>query len=57
MKEDEPLFKLKQGDVLEVKPYRLSPYTKVTVVKRLSDGFDPFCTVRREQVEILKTAP
>lgn len=51
LKEDDPRFGLKKGDVLECVPYWLDPSDKWTVLRRVSDGFDPSCNVYRHQVE------
>lgn len=53
LKEDDPNFGLKAGDILEVHPYILDPSDKFTVVRRIHDGFDPSCNVYRSQVERL----
>lgn len=52
LKEDDPEFKLKKGDLLEVKPYPLDPSSKFTVIRRLTDNYDPECNVYRSQVEL-----
>lgn len=52
MKEHDKRFKLKKGDVLEAHPYQYD-HNKLVVVRRLSDDFDPECTVYRHQVEVL----
>lgn len=54
MTEDDERFNLKKGDVLEVHTYWLDPGSKFTVVRRLSDDYDPGCNVYRSQVEVLK---
>jgi hypothetical protein len=54
IKEDDFRFKLKKGDVLEVHVYAYDP-GKYTVVRRLSDDYDPECNVYSYQVERLKT--
>jgi len=38
---DDPRFDLKAGDLLVTVPYRYD--SKVTVLRRLSDGYDPEC--------------
>ena len=48
---DDPRFGMSEGDVLECEPYWLDPSEKLTVLRRLSDGFDPCCNVYRHQVE------
>lgn len=53
MKDDDTRMGLKKGDVLEVTPYWLDPADKLTVVRRLSDDFDPSCNVYRSQVEVI----
>lgn len=50
MKADDERFGLMAGDVLEVEPYWLDPAEKWTVIRRVSDGFDPRCNVYRNQV-------
>jgi len=54
LKEDDERFKMKKGDVLEVRPYQYDPHEKLTVIRRLSDDFDPCCNVYRSDVEVLK---
>lgn len=56
LKEDDPRFGLKAGDILECKPYWLDPSDKWTVIRRVSDSFDPECNVYRHQVEHVGTA-
>lgn len=51
LKDDDEWFGMAKGDVLECKPYWLDPSAKLEVVRRVSDGFDPQCTVYRYQVE------
>ena len=51
MKEDDEQMGLKKGDLLEVQPYWMDPSDKFTVIRRLSDNFDPSCNVYRTQVE------
>ncbi|MBA7556406.1 hypothetical protein ES705_49114 [subsurface metagenome] len=51
--EDDPRFKLKKGEIFEAQVYQLDP-EKITLLKRLSDGFDPECNQYRESVKILK---
>lgn len=51
-KENDPRFKIKKGDVFFAKPYWLDPGDKVTLIKRLSDDFDPCCNAYRCQIEI-----
>jgi hypothetical protein len=52
LKEDDPRFKMKEGDILRVERYWLDPQ-KYTVLERVSDGFDPECNVYASQVERL----
>jgi len=52
LKEDDPHFKLKKGDVFEAQIYWLDP-EKITLFRRLSDDFDPQCNQYRHAVEIL----
>lgn len=49
MAEGDPRFGLYKGDLLEVVPYRLDP-SKLAVIRRVHDGFDPECNVYRSQV-------
>lgn len=53
LKKDDKSFKLKAGDILEVEPYFLDD-GKYTVIKRLSDGFNPQCNVYKYEVEKIK---
>lgn len=53
LKADDPSFGLFKDDLLEVKHYPLD-FSKYSVVKRLSDGFDPKCNVYKSKVEIVK---
>lgn len=50
LKADDERFGMKAGDILEVEPYWLDPSDKFTVIRRVSDGFDPGCNVYRSQV-------
>ena len=52
LKEDDSRFKLKKGDLLEVIRYWLDP-GKYTVLRRISDNYDPECNVYSSQVERL----
>jgi len=49
---DDPDFGLKAGDILECIPYHLDPQEKLTVVQRVSDGYDPECNVYRSSVRL-----
>ena len=51
--EDDPKFKLKRGERFEAQVYWLDP-GKITLLKRLSDGFNPECNQYRGSVKILK---
>lgn len=51
---DDPRFGLKAGDVLEVRPYTFAPDEKYTVVRRVSDDFDPCCNVYRSDVRLVR---
>jgi len=53
LKKDDRRFKLKAGDLLEVVPYSLDP-GKYTVIRRLSDDYDPECNVYSYEVETVK---
>ena len=53
LKKDDKRLGLKAGDVLEVVPYVLDP-EKYTVVRRISDNFDPECNVYVYEVETIK---
>lgn len=55
MKQDDERMSLRKGDVLEVVPYPLDPAEKFTVLRRLSDDFDPECNVYRHQVEVIQS--
>jgi hypothetical protein len=49
---DDPRFGLSEGDELLV---RLYPYdAKVTVIRRISDGFDPECNQYMQAVEYVR---
>ncbi len=54
LKKDDPRMKLSEGDLLLVKVYWLDPASKFTVIKRLTDGFDPRCNVYRYEVDVVK---
>lgn len=47
---DDPRMGLSAGDVLACIPYWLDLQAKLTVERRISDGFDPGCNVYRCQV-------
>jgi len=51
LKEDDPRFGMKKGDILLVHAYTLDPYEKWTVVCRESDFYNPQCNVYKCQVE------
>lgn len=52
--EDDPQFDLAAGDELLVMSY---PYdAKVTVIRRISDGFDPQCNQYLRSVEYVRVA-
>lgn len=53
---DDERFGLSEGDVLRVKPFWQDPSEKWEVIERASDGFDPCCTVYRDQVERVPVA-
>lgn len=50
LREPDPAFGLCGGDLLECVPYLLDP-DKLTVIRRVPDGYDPGCTVYRHQVD------
>lgn len=51
---DEPRFKIKKGDQFEAIAYHLDPQEKVTLLRRLSDGFVPECNEYRHNVKVIK---
>lgn len=54
LREDDPSFHLAAGDLLLCTPY---PYdTKQTVLRRLSDGFDPNCNQYNGSLEFVAFA-
>lgn len=50
LKEDDSRFKLSEGDLLLGVPYWLDP-DKVTILCRITDGFQPDCNQYRRSVE------
>lgn len=50
---DEPRFKIKKGDQFEAIGYHLDPMEKVTLLRRLSDGFIPECNEYRHNVKVI----
>jgi len=56
MKDADESLKLKKGDILEVEAYFLDPSSKYTILRRLSDDFDPEANVYMSQVEIMGTS-
>lgn len=53
LKEDDPSFGMKAGDLLLCTTYHLDPHVKGSVIARITDGFNPDCTVYWNQVEKL----
>jgi len=52
--EDDPRFKLKKGDVLICSPMHPAwASDKLEVIRRVSDGYDPGCSVYRSMVKRL----
>ena len=51
--EDDSRFNIKKGEIFEAQIYHLDP-EKITLLKRLPDGFDPECNQYRGSVKILK---
>jgi len=45
-------FGLKKGEIYEAKPYRLDS-EKLTLLKRIPDGYDPECNCYRHEVEVV----
>lgn len=54
--ENDPTFGLNAGDVLRCQRYQYNPYTKWVVLERVSDGYDPRCTVYRHQIERMESS-
>lgn len=52
MRVSKPRFDLFMGDVLFVTPYKYDD-EKYTIVKRLTDDYDPMCNVYKDEVEII----
>lgn len=50
LKDDEPAYKLDQGDFLLAMQYWMDP-AKITVLCRMDDGYRPACNLDRELVE------
>ena len=44
---------IKKGEVYEAVRYALDPMSKVSLLKRVPDGFDPECNAYISEVEIL----
>jgi hypothetical protein len=47
---DEERFNIKAGDEFEAIRYHLDPQEKMSLLKRLSDGFDPECNQYRDNL-------
>jgi hypothetical protein len=45
---------IKDGEIYEAEPYQLDPSSKVILLRRVADGFDPCCTEYRYNIEILR---
>jgi len=54
VKKDDPRFGLMAGDILEITYCDWDPGEKWTVIRRVSDGFDPQCNIYKSEVEILE---
>ena len=52
--EDDPEFSINAGDEFEAWVYYLDPGEKVTLIRRLGDGFDPECNAYARQIEFVK---
>ena len=50
--EDNERLGIKAGERDEAKPYWLDPYDKVTLIRRIPDGYEPECNQYRSMVEI-----
>jgi len=42
---------IKTGEIYEAEPYQLDPSSKVILLERVPDGFDPCCTEYRYNIE------
>lgn len=51
IKEDDPRFDLKAGELYNAERYWLDPNDKVTLLERVSDGWNPMCNCYWHQVE------
>lgn len=52
IKKDEPRFEIKAGDVFFAERYRYDP-DKVTLLKRITDDYDPRCNEYVENLEFV----
>lgn len=44
---------IKENEIYEAEPYWLDPLDKITLLKRIPDGYNPSCNQYRYNVEIL----
>lgn len=45
---------IKKDEIYEASYYWLDPHCKVTLIKRIPDGYDPSCNQYIHEIEILK---
>ena len=53
IKTDERLG-IKEGEIYEAKRYYLDPTEKVTLVRRVPDGYDPSCNQYFDEIEVIR---
>lgn len=44
---------IKENEIYEAEPYWLDPTEKVTLLKRIPDGYNPMCNQYRNTLKIL----
>lgn len=50
---DDPRLKLKKGEVYIAEVFWQDPTAKAALIERVSDGFDPMCTVYWQDIKCL----
>lgn len=54
IKTDDPRFEIRAGDEFLSQTYWLDPGIKVTLLQRLSDGYNPECNVYYHQADFVR---
>lgn len=53
IRETDQRFGVVKGELYEAIPYSLDPHCKITLLRRIPDGYEPKCNMYRHSVQLV----